>query len=173
MDDADVLGRCEAEAQTNLGIAHQHLARHLRGGAHQYLEAHPWIVLLKLRAHARHEFIGEGIRGGDAHGTAAQALQRVNRFDGLLGLEADAACVLREDVSGRRGHHAARVAFEQRGAELGFEAGDLPADGRHRHMQALRGEADRSALHDFMKVAQGSVLQLGGGGHGRARDLPV
>jgi hypothetical protein len=126
------------------------------------------MLALEGRAQARQEFVGEGVRAGQAHAAAAQALQGLDLAQCALGVQPCAARVVGQDFAGRVEHHAARVAVEQRRAQQPLQRRDLAADGRGRHMQPRRGLGQRSALRDFVEVAQCGVLQqeVGGVGHG-------
>ena len=158
-----------AETQAYVGRAGTHGTGNLVRGKHRHFEDDAAVLALEGRAQARQEFTGEGIGAGDAHLAAAQALQGLDLVERALGVQPCSARMIGQDLAGGVEHHAARAALEQRRAQPLLQCRNLAADGRGCHMQSCRSLAQRSALRDFVEVAQRGVLQqqMAGLGHGR------
>ncbi|MCY1457613.1 hypothetical protein D9M71_749210 [compost metagenome] len=56
--------------------------------------------------------------------------------------------------------HAPRGALEQRRPRFFLQFGDLPADGRHRHVQALGSAAQAARLGNLQKILQGNTVHV-------------
>ena len=110
----------------------------------------------------RQEVVGERLAAGDPHGAALEPAQildlRLHPLDvaGLL------AQIAHEHLAGCGEAHAARLALEQRGAELLLQIHDAAVDGRGRDGQPLRRLADRAGAGDLVDIAQDSQVAHGG-----------
>ena len=158
----DVLLRRAAEGQADVGIAGAQPRRHLAGRHHGHVEHHALMHAAKLHDQRRQEVAGKTLGAGNAHPALSRAAQGVEVFQHPVGVHAAAARMRRQDLAGRRGHHAARLALEQHRVQRLFQPRDLPADGRGGHMQPLGSHRQRAAAHHFQKIAQRRVLQVMG-----------
>ncbi|MDT4869727.1 hypothetical protein FQZ97_1047740 [compost metagenome] len=118
-----------------------------------------WPCLLELEDHRGQELVGEAFGCRDADLAGAQPAQREDFFGHALDVQPGPARMGGEQFTCGVGRHAARLALEEQCVELPFQAADLPAHGRRRHVETAGRLGHRARADQLHEVAQRHLLQ--------------
>ena len=112
-------------------------------------------ALAKRQDLLRQVGVGHAVDRRDGHAARFQ-LPQVGHFPAdQVDLAEDRGKMLRRQRARLCQLDAVGAPVEQGLPELPFELRDLAADGRGRHMEPIRSQADRSQMHDFEEIAAG------------------
>ncbi|KAG1259690.1 hypothetical protein G6F65_015246 [Rhizopus arrhizus] len=157
---ADPIDPFGDERHAQIGPAFRHPAAYLGRGSHEEVEADVRPFLVKARHHRRHEDARDAFDRRHPDLVARHAAGGGNLLQDRLSLKHGAPGVRQQQLARRAQDHAPGGALEKRRPRFLFQLGDLPADCRHRHMQALGRAAQAARLGNLQEVLQGDSVHV-------------
>ncbi|CUI44662.1 Uncharacterised protein [Achromobacter xylosoxidans] len=141
-------------AQRQLRQPFQHQPVDLLRPLHQQVEARLGADTLEVGHALRQEAMGKAFSAGQPDGHVAQRAALADAGGDALGLQRGGVGVCRQLAAGLAQCHAARLALEQRNAQLVLQLGDLAAHGRGRHVLRGGGAGDGAAARHLQEIPQ-------------------
>ncbi|MCY1533501.1 hypothetical protein D9M68_688300 [compost metagenome] len=133
-------------------------------GAHALFHVDADVAVRRVLQEAGH-VLGQRLGHDRGRGQDAHVPARAARVGGHVALDAGGAAehgarVFEQRFAGRRGHHAAALAQQQRRADRVFELREALADRRADDVGLLAGARDAAAVADGDEQAQGGQVEV-------------